>query len=161
VLALAALAGLGAGLLLSPDGRRVSTTTTTATRTVAEVRTTTTVVRRTVTKTAVNSRAAVNSRGSTSATHRSATGQAIAPPKPATASNQRFAGNGSRYLGNVNVAAAEIVRWSSTGTHFEVLFGNGFQAINSTGHSGQTFVPAGTYYKVRVQTDGKWVMRIG
>lgn len=152
---LAALGGLAAGLAVAPDGSKSGA----ATRTITLARINTVVVRRTITKPGAAATTTVIEPAPAGA--RVAKDLPAAPPSRATAANRNFAGNGPRYLGDVTVKSTGTVHWRSTGTRFRLLFGGGIPAVDTTDHSGETFVPAGTYYQVRVQTDGNWTMSIG
>jgi hypothetical protein len=152
---LASLAGLVAGLAVAPGG----TKTKAANRTIIVKRTSTVVQTRTITK---PSRIAVRT-----ITKPAPAGALVTAGPPAaqasqgTVAKQHFAGSGPRNLGTIMVASPAGLRWTSTGKRFQLLFDGGVQAIVSTSHAGQIFVPARTYYQVRVQTDGDWTMRIG
>ncbi len=164
---LAAVAGLLVGLAVAASGTKSKATT----QTVLAGRTSTVVQTRTITRPARIVVHTVTEAPSGPAGARSGSPPAAgAPPVPAPpaaqnnggrVAKQRFAGDGARNLGTITVASPATLRWTSSGKRFRLLFDGGAQAVDTASHAGQTFVPAGTYSQVTVQSDGNWTIRIG
>jgi hypothetical protein len=152
---LASLAGLVAGVAVAPGG----TKTRAASQTIIVRGMSTVVQTRTITKPShVVTRTSTETAPATAPV---TVGPPAAQASQGAGAKQHFAGSRPRNLGNITVASPATLRWTSTGKRFQLLFDGGLQAIDSTSHAGQTFVPAQTYFQVRVQTDGDWTMRIG
>ncbi len=176
----AAVIGLLAGLAVAPsDTRREFATRTVTvgantdavrTRTVTRTRTITTLKPGAVTTRTVTEPAPAGTPGAPPGTPGAPPGTpgapagtpGGAPPVPrGSPVRQSFAGSGSRAIGTITIAVPATLRWTSSGSRFQLFFDGGLQAISSADHSGQTFAPAQTYYGVRVVSDGRWTIRIG
>lgn len=80
-------------------------------------------------------------------------------PKQSTVSAIAFSGDGPVMLGTLTLERSQTLRWTSTGGHFEILFGNGEAAVRSTAATGELFAPTGTYQAVAVHASGHWTLR--
>jgi hypothetical protein len=156
VLALAVGAGVALALASSSDsGTQTDTRTVTATKTVVRTRTVTKAAKAPPTS-ALRDRAA-----------KTVPTTPVPPPsvpsKPDTATGpaQTFSGTGSRTLGSINVRRpGATLSWTNSDGQFRLLFNNGGVAVNSSQASGQIGVPTGTYSQVKVQSPGRWTIRI-
>ncbi len=50
--------------------------------------------------------------------------------------------------------------WTNSDGQFRLLFNNGGVAVSSSETSGEIGVPTGTYSQVKVQSAGRWTIRI-
>jgi hypothetical protein len=124
-----------------------SDTTATVTNTSREVTTKTVPQVRTITQTVTAKPAPAGTPASSESS--SSSGEA-----------QAFSGNGGKNLGNIEVATDSTLTWTNDGGIFQ-LFANEFDVlVNSQGHSGDTFLPAGTYSSMETNAVGDWTITI-
>ena len=73
---------------------------------------------------------------------------------------QTFSGNGGENLGNIEVPADSTLSWTNDGGIFQI-FANEYEVlVNSQGHSGNTFLSAGTYSSMQTNAVGNWTITI-
>jgi hypothetical protein len=155
---LALVVGAGAALALassSDSGTQTDTRTVTATKTVVRTRT--------VTKAAKAPPRTALPDGAAKKVPTTPAPPASVPNKPDTAKGpaQTFSGTGSRTLGSITVRrVGATLRWINSDGQFRLLFNNGGVAVNSSEASGEIGVPTGTYSQVKVQSPGRWTIRI-
>jgi hypothetical protein len=158
VLPLAALAGLGAGLIIgivasNGDTKTVTNTTTTTVaspskptkggaRTVRKVRT---VVRTRTVTVGAGGGGGVGGGG----------GGLVAVPK----SGQTFSGRNGKTIGALKVPSKSTIEWTNKGDVFTLLSANQIH-VSSTKSSGKATLERGTYTQFRVAAIGKWTLRI-
>jgi hypothetical protein len=160
VVAMGAMAGLGAALGAALAGSSststrtvtVAGTATSPAHTVTQVRTVTQL--RTHVKTVAVPGPAVPVGGVP------ARGQALfsrGPLRP-----QRFSGTGLRVLGTIIVGQpGATFHWTNSGGRFRLLFNDTGVAVDSTAQGGELGAPPLTYMDVTVVSRGHWTVRIG
>lgn len=90
------------------------------------------------------------------------------PAKPAASSEssssggavQTFSGNGGKNLGNIDVSADSTLTWTNDGDIIQIYANEYDVLVNSQGHSGNTFLPAGTYSSMETNAVGNWTIKI-
>jgi hypothetical protein len=93
---------------------------------------------------------------------------APAPPATGTATlaspvgpTQVFGGTGAKRIGTITVVQpGGTLRWTNSGGTFRLLYGGSDVAIASTASGGSFEVPPMTYRAVRVQSGGRWTIRL-
>jgi hypothetical protein len=162
VLAAVAVAGLGAALGVALAGSSSTKTTTRLVTVASKV----TVPARTVTqvRTIERVRTEVRTVGAPGASAPGARvptgGQGVFSPGPHRP--QQFSGTGSRVLGTIVIGPpGATLRWTNSGGYFRLLFNGNGVAADSTDHAGQISAPPLTYQQVKVETAGRWTIRIG
>lgn len=76
------------------------------------------------------------------------------------AATQGFSGNGAKNLGTIRVSGDSILKWTNDGDIFIVADAGYGIFVNSSAHSGDTVVDAGTYRRVEVNAIGNWTIAI-
>jgi hypothetical protein len=142
--------GFVVGGVIGAAGGSQSTTTDTATQVVHKVK----VVTRTIPKV----------RTVTETVPSESPSPSEAPPAgsggSSGGSSQSFSGNGGKTVGNIEVPTDSTLHWTNDGGVFQI-FANEYEVlVNSQGHSGSTFLAAGTYSKLQVNAVGNWTINI-
>jgi len=81
------------------------------------------------------------------------------PPPPPPAAALQFSGNGGKDLAPIHVAHDSTLFWTNDGDLFSLNDPDYNVSVNSQGHSGSTFVPAGTY-RLSINAIGNWTISI-
>jgi hypothetical protein len=81
-------------------------------------------------------------------------------PSSSSGEGQAFSGNGGKNLGNVEVPTDSTLSWTNDGGIMQIFANETEVLLNSTGHSGDTFLPAGTYSSMQVNAVGNWTISI-
>jgi hypothetical protein len=181
-LAAAALLAGGCGADGEQDPVASATVTAAATTSVAPTGTTTssrgerttTASRGRVPKTTPRGTGTTTSRGAGTTTTRRGEGTPPPPPPPATTTKapvvkipaaraklgrtQRFAGTGDKVLGTVKLDRNSVVRWTVSGSSFELRDGSGKLKISGKDKTGQSFAAGGSYSSVKVSASGRWTL---
>lgn len=155
VLALAVGAGVALAISSSDPETKTDTRTVTATDTVVRTRT--------VTKAARSPRASTPGGEPAKTVPTTPAPPASVPSKPDAAGGgaRSFSGTGPRSLGSITVRRPDAtLSWTNSDGQFRLLFNNGGVAVSSSETSGEIGVPTGTYSQVKVQSPGRWTIRI-
>jgi hypothetical protein len=80
--------------------------------------------------------------------------------QPARQAGPSFSGNGSKTLAPFRITSPSTLVWSNSGEIFQIFpKGLGGGSVNSAGHSGTTYVRAGSY-QLTVNAIGTWRIRV-
>lgn len=82
------------------------------------------------------------------------------PPAPPSSAVQSFSGNGGKVLGTINVRHDSTLLWTDDGDFFATNDDEDAIGVDSSGHSGSSFLAPGSYRNVSINAVGNWTMKI-
>ena len=157
--AVALLIGAAAGFALAPSHTRDRTVT--VPRTVIETVTRNTPATRV--KTVTEAAPAPARRAASDAKKAAPAVPPVVTATPAGAGRptRLFQGTGAKRLGTITVSQpGATLRWTNRGGEFRLLYGRSGLAVESRAPAGRFGVPPMTYRDVRVESGGRWTIRL-
>jgi hypothetical protein len=71
-----------------------------------------------------------------------------------------WTGNGGKTIGTISVPVDSVIKWTHDGSVFQIFDAENAIEVNSSAHSGESAISAGTYHKFQVNADGNWTIQI-